>query len=369
MTQDPAWMPRIAAMATRLDQITQEMNRPEIASNGALMVKLGQELGRLEKFVRPYREYRDLMRQVQEMEAILADSGADRDLRELAEAELPELQSRREALLQRLQALLVTGDEGAIQSVIVEIRAGTGGDEAALFAADLLNMYTNYAARKGYKTELMSLSESELGGVREAILNVTGDEVYLNFAYEGGGHRVQRVPKTETQGRIHTSLATVAVLPEPDEVAVEIDWDKDVIEHVSAAGGPGGQNVNKVASAIKLEHIPTGITVSMRDERSQHKNRARARRVMMSRVFEHYQRAAHAKLSSERKSMIGSGDRSDRIRTYNFPQNRVTDHRIGKDIFDIPRVLSGDLDEFVTELRNWDVRMRLEAMAAEPAGA
>lgn len=369
MTQDPAWMPRIIAMAARSDHVTDEMNKPEVASNGALMVKLGQELGQLDKFVRPYREYRDLTDQVQEMESILADAASDADLRSLAEAELPDLQSRRTALIEQLQAKLVTGDEGAIQSIIVEIRAGTGGDEAALFAGDLLNMYTNYAVRRGYKTEVMSLSESELGGIREAILNITGDEVYLNFAYEGGGHRVQRVPKTETQGRIHTSLATVAVLPEPDEVAVEIDWDKDVLEHVSAAGGPGGQNVNKVASAIKLEHIPTGITVSMRDERSQHKNRARARRVMMSRVFEHYQRAAHAKLSSERKSMIGSGDRSDRIRTYNFPQNRVTDHRIGKDIFDIPRVLSGDLDEFVGELRSWDVRMRLEAMANETVGA
>ncbi|MBL8879677.1 MAG: peptide chain release factor 1 [Phycisphaerales bacterium] len=369
MAQDPAWMPRIAAMAVRIEQITSEMNRPEVASNGALIVKLGQELGQLEKFGRPYREYRALTDQAAEMEAILADAASDADLRSLAEAELPEIQAKRTAFVELLQAKLVTGEESAVNSIILEIRAGTGGDEAALFAGDLVTMYSNYAARKGYKTEVMSVSESELGGIREAILNITGDEVYLNFAYEGGGHRVQRVPTTETQGRIHTSLATVAVLPEPDEVQVEIDWSKDVLEHVSAAGGPGGQNVNKVASAIKLEHIPTGITVSMRDERSQHKNRARARRVMMSRVFEHYQRAAHAKLSSERKSMIGSGDRSDRIRTYNFPQNRVTDHRIGKDIFDIPRVLSGDIDEFVRELRAWDVRMRLDAMAGEPVGA
>lgn len=361
---DPPWLAHIEKLAQRVAEIQDQMNKPEVASSGAMMVKLGQELGQLDKMVRPYQEYRQLAAQIAELDQILADPAGDADLRELATSELPDLEARSSAILNDLQSRLVTGDEAAIRSVIVEIRAGTGGDEAALFANELLQMYLAYAARKGLKTEVLSLSESDLGGIREAILNVAGEEVYLLFGFEAGGHRVQRVPETETQGRIHTSMATVAVLPEPEEVALDINWEKDVIEHVSAAGGPGGQNVNKVASAVRLEHIATGITVSMRDERSQHKNRARARRILMTRLYEHLQQKQHAARSSQRKTMIGSGDRSDRIRTYNYPQNRVTDHRINKDIFDIPRVLAGDLDEFVNELRAWDVRLRLDEFKA-----
>jgi peptide chain release factor 1 len=208
--------------------------------------------------------------------------------------------------------------------------------------------------------EVLSISPSGLGGIKEAILNITGDEVYLHFRFEAGGHRVQRVPKTEAQGRIHTSAATVAVLPEPEEIQIDIDWEKDVIEHVSRAGGPGGQNVNKVSSAIKLDHVPTGITVSMRDEKSQHKNRAKARRVLMSRLYDHFLTQQQSKVASDRKTMIGSGDRSDRIRTYNFPQNRVTDHRINKDVYDLPRILAGDLDEFRQELHDRELKLRLE---------
>jgi peptide chain release factor 1 len=361
--QDPAWIARVEAMARRALEITEQMNRPETAANGALMVKLSREHGQLEKLLRPYREYREAMARIGESRQILDDASSDAELRELAEAELPELETRRQALLDAMVEKLVTGDEAAIGSIIVEIRAGTGGDEAALFAGDLLGMYEAFARRRGYRTELLSISPADLGGVREAILNVTGDEVYLNFCFEAGGHRVQRVPKTEAQGRIHTSAATVAVLPEPEDVAVEIDWEKDVVEHVSRAGGPGGQNVNKVASAIRLEHVPTGITVNMRDERSQHKNRAKARRVLMSRVYEHRLSQQHQQRASERKSMVGSGDRSERIRTYNFPQNRVTDHRINKDVFDLTDVLAnGNLDPFLTELRDRELKLRLESL-------
>jgi peptide chain release factor 1 len=360
---DPPWMSRVAQMAQRADEVAEQMNRPEVASNGPLMVKLAQEHGLLAKTVTPYREYRRVTDQLEELQHILRDPKADPDLRALAGHEAPELEQRRAALIRALQEKLVTGDEGKIRSIIVEVRAGTGGEEAALFASELAGMYQAFAARKGFKCEVLSVSPSDMGGVREAILNITGDEVYLPFRFEAGGHRVQRVPETEAQGRIHTSAATVAVLPEPEEVQVEIDWTNDVIEHVSAAGGPGGQKVNKVASAIKLEHKPTGITVSMRDERSQHKNRDKARRVLMSRVFEHMRSQQHAKLSAERKSMIGSGDRSDRIRTYNFPQNRVTDHRINKDIFDIVGVLQrGELDEFHAELSDRELQMRLEGL-------
>ncbi len=219
-----------------------------------------------------------------------------------------------------------------------------------------------FAARKGFRVEVLSISPSDLGGIKEAILNVTGDEVYLPFRFEAGGHRVQRVPKTEAQGRIHTSAATVAVLPEPEEIEVDIDWDKDVIEHVSRAGGPGGQNVNKVSSAIRLEHKPTGITVSMREDKSQHKNRAKARRVLLSRVYDHFRTQQEKQVSADRRSMMGTGDRSDRIRTYNFPQNRVSDHRINKDIYDLPRILAGDLDEFHQELHDRDLKLRLEGL-------
>ncbi len=361
---DPSWMARIEEMARRAEQVAAEMNRPEVAGDGVRMVRLAQEHGQLEKILKPYREYRTVTDQLNESLDIIHGGEADAELRELAEMERGELEARRAKLLALLQEKLVTGDEAAVSSLILEIRAGTGGDEAALFAGELLEMYKGYAARHGFKVEVLTLSASELGGVREAILNITGEEVYLNLRFEAGGHRVQRVPETESQGRIHTSAATVAVLPEPQEVEIDINWDKDVVEHVSRAGGPGGQNVNKVSSAIKLEHLETGITVSMRDEKSQHKNRAKARRILMSRVYEHFKSQQERALAAERRDMVGSGDRSQRIRTYNFPQNRVTDHRVGLDVFDIPGVLSGErLDEFHAALRERDLRLRLERLS------
>ncbi len=358
--EDPTWLKRVEEMVNRADEIAAEMNRPEVASNGAVLTKLAREHGELEKIAKPYRDYRTVTEQLQES-LELADDESEPELQELARAEIPSLESKRENLLQALQERLVTGNEASIRSIILEIRAGTGGEEAALFAGDLLNMYTAYAKRKGFKAETLSVSESELGGIREAILNISGPEVYLHYRFEAGGHRVQRVPKTEAQGRVHTSAATVAVLPEPEEVEIDIDWEKDVIEHVSRAGGPGGQNVNKVSSAIKLEHTPTGITVSMRDEKSQHKNRAKARRIMQSRIYDHFLTQQQSELASERKLMVGSGDRSERIRTYNFPQNRCTDHRINKDVFDLERILvAGEFDDFLEALHERDLRLRLE---------
>lgn len=361
--EDPPWIARVEEMARRSEELAAEMNRPEVARNGPVVVKLANQHGLLEKILKPFREYRRVSEQINESGEIIEDPGSDEELRELARAELPELERRRARLLEELKEKLVTGDEASISSVILEVRAGTGGEEAALFAGELVEMYKAYAARKGFKVDVLSVSPSELGGVKEAILNITGEEVYLNLRFEAGGHRVQRVPQTESQGRIHTSAATVAVLPEPEEVQIDIDWDKDVIEHVSRAGGPGGQNVNKVSSAIKLEHTPTGITVSMRDEKSQHKNRAKARRILRSRVFELHQERQRQRIASDRRSMVGSGDRSERIRTYNFPQNRCTDHRVNLDVFDLEGVLSGErLDEFHAALRDRDLQLRLESL-------
>lgn len=364
-TQDlnPALTARLDEMAARYEAATREMTAAAENSNSAQIVKLSKELAGLSRTVSAYGQYRKLIAQCAEAEAIVNDAGSDAEFRELARAELTGLAEQAERLGEELIDQLLGGDEAGVDSIIMEIRAGTGGDEAALFARDLFEIYSRYAGLKGFKIDMLDLSSNEFGGYREAIVALKGSGVYTAFGYEGGGHRVQRVPQTESQGRIHTSAATVAVLPEVEETEVGIDWDKDVLEHVSAAGGPGGQNVNKVASAIKLEHVPTGITVSMRDERSQHKNRAKARRLMASRVKSHYEEQERAKRDSTRKGMIGSGNRNERIRTYNFPQNRCTDHRLNEN-FSLDKIMAGQLDDVVEALRKFDRQRRLESTQA-----
>ena len=254
-------------------------------------------------------------------------------------------------------------DDRSINSVIMEIRAGTGGEEAALFARDLYNMYVRFAESQKCKVEQLDFSVTERGGFREVIFAVKGPGVWQQLGYEAGGHRVQRVPQTESQGRVHTSAATVAVLAEPEELDIQIN-PNDVLEHVSRAGGPGGQSVNKLNSAIKLEHVPTGITVSMRDERSQHKNRAKAWRILKGRIYEFHEGKERAKRDSQRKTMIGSGDRSQKIRTYNFPQNRMTDHRINLSLYSLDKIMAGDLSEVVAALREYDKQQRLKNFSA-----
>ncbi|MBP8304549.1 MAG: peptide chain release factor 1 [Phycisphaerae bacterium] len=355
-----------ATILAKLDQIEQrhdDLERqtadPEVVGNSAKWVQVSREKGKLRPVVAKYRQYRQTCTAIQEAQQILADPSADRDFRALAEEETARLQRESEALLEEILDSLVMADDNAVGSVIMEIRAGTGGEEAALFARDLHTMYVRYAESRRWKVEQLDFSPSEKGGFREIILSIKGEGVWMDLGYEGGGHRVQRVPETETQGRIHTSAATVAVLPEPDQVAVQIN-PGDVIENVSRAGGPGGQNVNKVSSAIRLEHIPTGITVNMRDERSQHKNREKAWRVLRSRIYELHESKKRKERDSQRKNMIGSGDRSDKIRTYNYPQNRVTDHRIGLSLYTLDKIMAGDLEELIAALKDYDRQRRIE---------
>lgn len=350
---------KLDEMDKRYSEIETLIITPEIASDSAKMVVLSKEQGKLKAVVSKYREYKKLSSQISEAQQILSDTAADEDLKILAEEEVGQLETKSSSLLEEITSTLVMADDMSIDSVIMEIRAGTGGEEAALFARDLYDMYIKYAETRRWKVESLDFSASEKGGFREVIFNIKGSGVWSELGYEGGGHRVQRVPETESQGRIHTSAATVAVLPEPEEVDIQIN-PNDVIEHVSRAGGPGGQNVNKVSSAIRLEHIPTGITVNMREDKSQHKNRAKAWRILKSRVFEHYQSQKNAERDSQRKNMIGSGDRSQKIRTYNFPQNRMTDHRINLSLYNLDRILAGNMEELIAALKNYDREQRLK---------
>ncbi len=353
----------------RYEEIERQISDPAISQERAKLVSLSKERGKIRPMVSKYRDYKKMAAQVEEAQQILNDPAADPDLRTMAEEEVEQLTGRKDSLLEEIQNTLVMADELHVDSIIMEIRAGTGGEEAALFARDLYDMYMRYAAKRRWKVEQLDFGPSEKGGFREVIFSVKGEGVWAELGYEGGGHRVQRVPETEAQGRIHTSAATVAVLPEPEEVDVEIN-PADVVEHVCRAGGPGGQNVNKVSSAIRLEHVPTGITVNMREEASQHKNRAKAWRILRSRVFELHESKRRAERDSQRKTMIGSGDRSDKIRTYNFPQNRVTDHRIGFSLYNLDRVMGGDIEELIAALREYDRQQRIKTLqVAQRAGS
>jgi peptide chain release factor 1 len=346
---------KLAELDARYVETEAAINDPEISQDANKLIPLSKEQGKLKPLVSRYRSYRKLTAQLEDAQAMLDDP----EMKEMAAAEIESLSAEQEQLLEDIKNTLVMADDATIDSVIMEIRPGTGGDEASLFAGDLYEMYKRYVDKQGWKIEVLDFAGTEMGGIREVTLNIKGPGVWSHLGYEGGGHRVQRVPETESQGRVHTSAATVAVLPEPEEVDIEID-PNDMIENVSCAGGPGGQNVNKVASAIRLEHIPTGIVVSMRDERSQHKNRAKAYRILKSRLYDYYQQKANAERSSARKSMIGSGDRSQRIRTYNFPQNRLTDHRINLSLYSLEKIMMGELDELIAALQDHDKQQRLQ---------
>ncbi len=355
---DEKVLAKLAQLEERFAELESQMIDPQIAGDPTRIVKIAKEHGRLGSLVGSFRKWKQLAQHRIEAQAMVAEE-SDAEMRQMAADELTSIDQQSSKILTEVKELLVMSDDAVIGSVIVEIRAGTGGDEAALFARNLYEMYKRYAEKRRWKVENISFSPTELGGFKEVIIGVKGNGVWQELGYEGGGHRVQRVPETEAQGRIHTSAATVAVLPEPEELDIEIKPD-EVVEHVARASGPGGQSVNKLNSAIKLEHLPTGITVSMQDEKSQHKNRAKAWRILRSRIFDHFEKQKCAERDATRRDMIGSGDRSQRIRTYNFPQNRVTDHRINLSLYSLDKVIMGEMDELVAGMIEFDKQQRLE---------
>lgn len=350
---------KLVELEARFDEIDKLISDPEVACNTAKLIALSKEQGKLKTTVAKFREYKKIVEGIEDANQMLLDKTIEDDFRAMAEEEISELEPKKTVLLDEIQDTLIMADDMNVSSIIMELRAGTGGDEAALFVRNLYNMYVKYAETQRWRVEQLDFSTTETGGFREVIICIKGRGVWAQLGYEGGGHRVQRVPETESQGRVHTSAATVAVLPEPEETDIVIN-PADVNEHVSRAGGPGGQSVNKINSAIKLEHVPTGITVSMRDEKSQHKNRAKAWRILRSRIYEHVESKKRAERDSQRKSMIGSGDRSQKIRTYNFPQNRMTDHRINLTLYSLDKIIAGDLSEVVAAMQENDKQERLK---------
>jgi len=345
----------------RFEELEKQLVDPEVLANSARMAAAAREHGSLAKLAGRYRQFQQLNQEIAEANEMI--EGSDPEMRELAELELPQLKADRETLWQLLLDMTVGGEDATRTRCQMEIRAGIGGEEAALFARNLFDMYKHHAETKGWKIEILGASPTERGGFKEIILAFDGEGVYRELQYESGGHRVQRVPETEAKGRIHTSAATVAVLPEPEDVEVHLK-PEDYREDVTHASGPGGQHVNKTASAIRLTHFETGITVYMQDEKSQHKNRAKALRILKSRIFEQKTREETEKRAKERKSLVGSGDRSQRIRTYNFPENRLTDHRIGLTLYQLDRIIAGELQPVTDALIDHDRTQLRSSMGA-----
>ncbi len=345
----------------RYHELEAMLSDPAVQGNRKEFVRISREHAAMVEVVARYRDWKKLDAEEAELAALLDD--ADPEMREMANAELPSVRTRKAELEEVLKLLLIPRDPNDDRNVILEIRAGTGGDEAGLFAADLFRMYSRYAESRGWRVDVLSSSSTGLGGYKEIICSIDGEGAYSRLKFEGGVHRVQRVPATEAQGRIHTSAVTVVVMPEADEVEVEID-DKDLRIDVFRSSGPGGQSVNTTDSAVRVTHLPTGLVVSCQDEKSQHKNKAKALKILRARLLERAEQAQAASLAASRKAMVGSGDRSERIRTYNFPQNRLTDHRINLTLHSLDRVIEGDLEAVVGPLVT---QHQAEALKAERA--
>jgi peptide chain release factor 1 len=350
---------KLAALEQRFAELNDLMSRPEILSKAAEYQRYARERAELAKIADVYQRFKRVTQEKTGVQHLLEEAGDDEEMSQLGQEELAQLQEQEEKLTFELRTLLLPADADDQKNVIVEIRAGTGGEEAALFAADLFRMYTKYAERQGWRVEILDSHTTGIGGFKEIVASVEGKGVYSHLKYESGTHRVQRVPVTESQGRIHTSAVTVAILPEAEEVEVQINAEELRID-VFRSSGPGGQSVNTTDSAVRVTHLPTGIVVSCQDEKSQHKNRAKALRVLRARLLDVAKQEQQDKISRERRLQIGSGDRSERIRTYNFPQGRVTDHRINVTLYKLGVVLEGEIDELIEALRQADQAEKLK---------
>lgn len=340
---------KLDAVEARYDELTRQLSDPATVQNQKLFRDLSKEHQEVGKVTEVYRALKKIRQQISDNKELIAKE-SDKEFIDMAQSEINELQPQAEKLQEDLKVLLLPKDPNDEKNVILEIRSGAGGDEAALFAGELFRMYARYAETHGWKVEIMSSSPGAQGGVKEVIVFLSGSGVYSNLKWEAGVHRVQRVPDTETQGRVHTSVVTVAVLPEAEEVEVDIQ-EKDLRIDVYRSGGPGGQSVNTTDSAVRVTHLPTGLVVACQDEKSQIKNKAKALKILRARLLEKYQAEQDAKITAERRAMVKSGERSDKIRTYNFPQDRMTDHRIGFTVHNLPKILQGDLDDIIVALR------------------
>jgi peptide chain release factor 1 len=351
----------LADVARQYDDLQAELARPETSADHTAIRRLGQEMARLEPVVGAFRRLQATRSELAGAREV-RDADADDELRAMARDEIERLSTDETRLVEELKVLLLPRDPNDDRDVIMEIRAGTGGEEAALFAAELLRMYLHYAERHRFAREVISLNETGIGGIKEAIVEVHGDGAWSRLKFEGGVHRVQRIPATESSGRIHTSTVTVVVMPEADEVEIEIDEVRDLRIDVKRSSGPGGQSVNTTDSAVRITHLPTGLVVEIQDEKSQHKNKAKALSVLRTRLYDRQLARQREADSAARRSMVGAGDRSDKVRTYNFPQDRVTDHRIGRTLHNLPAVLNGELDELIDALVMADQAERLASI-------
>ncbi len=339
---------KLESLTARYREIEELLCQPNVVSDTKKYTQLNKERADLQRVVEAWTRYRQVIADLEGHKEAMSDP----DLRELAEEEIPGLEKEREELEAKINVLLLPKDPNDERNTILEIRSGTGGEEAALFAADLFRMYSRYAETQGWKVDVSSISEASAGGIKEVIAEISGDNVYSKLRFEGGVHRVQRIPTTESQGRIHTSTATVAVMPEVEDID-EVTIDPNDLEiSTTAAGGPGGQHVNRTMSAVQIKHLPTGIMVRSEQQRSQHQNRAKAMQILSAKLLDLEREAQASAISSERRSMVGTGERSEKIRTYNFPQNRVTDHRIQLTLHNLDRMMDGDVEDMLTALRN-----------------
>ena len=356
---------KLKAIEDKFNEINEKLMQPDVVNNSSLYTSLMKEYKTLEPIAEKFGEYNKAKDSFDEASELLAAGGMDKDFKEMVQMQFDESKEKMAELEEELKIMLLPKDPNDERNVIIEIRGGAGGEEAALFAHSLYRMYSMYAAQKGWEIEIINLNETELGGCKEVTFSVSGEGAYSRFKYESGVHRVQRVPETESQGRVHTSTVTVAVLPEAEDVELDINEEKDLKIDVFRSSGAGGQHINKTSSAIRITHLPTGMVVECQDERSQFKNKEKALKVLRSRLLEEKQRAQDDEIAANRRSQVGTGDRSERIRTYNYPEGRISDHRIGLTIYRLEQVLNGNLDEIIDALATADQAAKLAQQEEE----